>query len=387
MDQLQTSKRLGERIREARARLDLTQDQVAAHLAIPRSAVSDIEAGKREVSAAELVGLADLFGESLEQLLDVAERRADEDLMLRAATVATPARAQLEHWIRLCEEYQWLEGELGEGKERQSDLRPTQRTFSRFEDAQALADEERSRLALGQTPAHVLLGVLEERVGIKVLFLDLEGEISGASVSSSRFGPAILVNRAHTPGRRVFTLAHELFHLVARGPIVRLGQPPAWHVCDVWPNTEKKSRVEQLADRFAGRLLVPPDHFLERLRLMLRGDQQLDEVDLIEVARYFGVSVQAVFVQLALHKLVPWDLAVEGYRERVVQERIVQAAPEAGAEPERFRRLAIKAYRSERISRARLAELLGIAATEVDETLSRHGAGGTDRGFRVTLPR
>ena len=54
-------KRLGERLREARKYLGLKQEEVAAHLGIPRTALSDIENGQRRVEALELTGLAKLY--------------------------------------------------------------------------------------------------------------------------------------------------------------------------------------------------------------------------------------------------------------------------------------------------------------------------------------
>ena len=54
-------KRLGERLREARNYLGLKQEEVAAHLGIPRTALSDIENGQRRVEALELTGLAKLY--------------------------------------------------------------------------------------------------------------------------------------------------------------------------------------------------------------------------------------------------------------------------------------------------------------------------------------
>src|SRR4051812_29886639 len=95
-------KRLGERVKVARNRLELTQEQVAERLGVPRSAVSDIESGKRELSAAEVVSLALLFGESVESLLDIAEPgHGNEEVMFRAESIPTSARAQLETWMRL----------------------------------------------------------------------------------------------------------------------------------------------------------------------------------------------------------------------------------------------------------------------------------------------
>ena len=52
---------LAKRIREAREYLGFTQQQVSEVLSIPRSAISDIEKGKRRVTTEELKRLANLF--------------------------------------------------------------------------------------------------------------------------------------------------------------------------------------------------------------------------------------------------------------------------------------------------------------------------------------
>lgn len=57
---------LGAKLREAREYIGLKQDQVASHLGIPRTAVSEIEKGKRSVSALELKKLAHLYQRSVQ---------------------------------------------------------------------------------------------------------------------------------------------------------------------------------------------------------------------------------------------------------------------------------------------------------------------------------
>src|ERR1700722_3838375 len=52
---------LGERLREAREYVGLKQEDVAKTLGIPRSALSNIEAGTRKVDAIELARLAKLY--------------------------------------------------------------------------------------------------------------------------------------------------------------------------------------------------------------------------------------------------------------------------------------------------------------------------------------
>jgi transcriptional regulator with XRE-family HTH domain len=52
---------LGERLRIAREYVGLKQEEVARHLSIPRSALSNIEAGQRKVDALELTRMAKLY--------------------------------------------------------------------------------------------------------------------------------------------------------------------------------------------------------------------------------------------------------------------------------------------------------------------------------------
>ena len=52
---------LGERLRKAREYVGLKQEDVAQHLGIPRSALSNIEAGLRKVEVLELTRLAKLY--------------------------------------------------------------------------------------------------------------------------------------------------------------------------------------------------------------------------------------------------------------------------------------------------------------------------------------
>src|SRR5258708_15010053 len=52
---------LSERLKEAREYVGLKQDDVAKKLGIPRSALSNVEAGSRKVDAIELTQLAKLY--------------------------------------------------------------------------------------------------------------------------------------------------------------------------------------------------------------------------------------------------------------------------------------------------------------------------------------
>ncbi len=61
---------LHERLKEARTELHLSQDYVAKSLGIHRTAIVEIEAGKRKVSADELGKFSELFQIPADELLN-----------------------------------------------------------------------------------------------------------------------------------------------------------------------------------------------------------------------------------------------------------------------------------------------------------------------------
>ena len=79
---------LSERLKDVREYRGFSQEEVARHLGVPRSAVSLIESGSRRVSAAELSRLAKLYQTTMESLTG-HDREASEPesvrLLARAA--------------------------------------------------------------------------------------------------------------------------------------------------------------------------------------------------------------------------------------------------------------------------------------------------------------
>jgi transcriptional regulator with XRE-family HTH domain len=76
---------LGKRIKETREYVGLTQKQVAESLSVPRSAVSDVETGKRKVTAEELKKLANLLKHPVSHFLG-EEPELAEDVAVLART-------------------------------------------------------------------------------------------------------------------------------------------------------------------------------------------------------------------------------------------------------------------------------------------------------------
>ncbi|SRR6266566_2235405 len=70
--------RLGNRLRESREYLGLSQEFVAEHLGIPRASISAMENGKRKVSSLELKQLARIYKQPLSYFLGEDEFARDE---------------------------------------------------------------------------------------------------------------------------------------------------------------------------------------------------------------------------------------------------------------------------------------------------------------------
>ena len=84
---------LSERLKEAREYVGLKQDDVAKKLGIPRSALSNIEAGSRKVDAIELAQLAKLYQRPVAWFTGEDPNRTPNKMPKEVAHVARAAAA------------------------------------------------------------------------------------------------------------------------------------------------------------------------------------------------------------------------------------------------------------------------------------------------------
>ena len=92
--------KLGDRLREARHYVGLSQEDVAAILKVPRSAISEMENGQRRIEALELKRLAELYRQTVSYLTGdddaAADLPADVAHLARQASALSPEdRAEL----------------------------------------------------------------------------------------------------------------------------------------------------------------------------------------------------------------------------------------------------------------------------------------------------
>jgi len=103
-DANESRKLISSRLAIARNRAGLSQSQVAAKLNLPRPSVSEIEAGRRRVSAEELVKFADLYSVDMDWLAGRGANQADpirDKLYLAARNLAGLKEEDLEKVINL----------------------------------------------------------------------------------------------------------------------------------------------------------------------------------------------------------------------------------------------------------------------------------------------
>lgn len=92
------------RVRLARENAGLSQGQAAKHLTIPRPSLTEVEAGRRKVSAVELTTMAKLYGVSLAWLACEEDEATDPDrdrIELAAREIAGLKQADLENVLQL----------------------------------------------------------------------------------------------------------------------------------------------------------------------------------------------------------------------------------------------------------------------------------------------
>jgi transcriptional regulator with XRE-family HTH domain len=79
---------LGKRLKEAREYVGITQEDAANHLKVRRSAISEMEAGKRGVGALEMKSLANLYERPTSWFTGETEAHVPEDVAFLARTVS-----------------------------------------------------------------------------------------------------------------------------------------------------------------------------------------------------------------------------------------------------------------------------------------------------------
>lgn len=331
--------------------------------------LSSIEKGTRNVNANELISMARLYGRSLDYFFEA--QVPSEPVLLWRRTAGSDIRNEQQQFFVFLENYSRLENLLGLKRLWRDILNNLDRddfAENGFEACDKLGTDIHKHLDLGSRPACNLLNILENTLRFKVIHLGLGDGLSGASIVDSALGVGVLINANDPPWRRNFDLAHELFHIVT------------WNIFshEEIGDGSRKTKPEQYADSFAASLLLPKEHLLAALK-EIAVNKELKMVDIIELAKEFGVSSEAILWKLVNLKKIKKSqvqkiLADPKFRNL---DRDLRRGLHAEQQPEKFPHryvsLACRCLMEGKISRGLFAEYMEIDRSEIDDYLSATG--------------
>ncbi|MBI2939255.1 MAG: ImmA/IrrE family metallo-endopeptidase [Chloroflexi bacterium] len=365
---------IGARLQAARRALGLTQGEVGRQMGMATSTVSEIEAGKRSVTGAELHAFARLYHRPIAYFFEEAPQESPGfQYLFREADVQILDRSSIVTFHQLVRDYALIEELAGVAP------LPFPPDYSRFgfrteQDAETLAEMERGRLGLGDAPLKDLMDLLDSTVGIRTFLIPVQNQSwSGLVVRDNDGRPCIAVNAKEEAYRRNFSLAHEYAHVLVH--LARQGMPQAR--IDATIEIVQRSADEHFANAFASSFLMPRRAVLAQLETVLAANNgQFTDFDLVHLAMQFGVSGQTMSWRLVALRKLPRRVHEEYWKRRGTFKDLAQALGYEVEDgylepvlPARFRYLAIKAYEEARISLAKLAELLRVSYHGLHEKL------------------
>lgn len=341
---------LGRRIADARVEAGMTQADLAASIGLERTALVRIESGERKVSATELVAITGALDRPVdwfftESPVAVVSRRRD------------PAVGGFSRVLDRAVELAARDVAFLEGRHLLSSANrpPARKAPESFKDAEDLAREIRAHTGPPEGPLLDLQSVAES-LGLLGFSLALGPDAGDAAyVDVGRAGVAV-INGTADPGRRRFSLAHELGHHLtgdAYEPSPRLGA----------------SATERMFNAFAAYLLMPRSSVLS---IWDEFSAQPHRLAAIAVAVRFSVSWTA-----ACNQLRDLDLIDSRERERLLGNDLrrgelfefgerfaVELDPPSV--PPGYARAVVSAYRKGQLTAARTVELLHHSVDEAD---------------------
>lgn len=358
---------IGRRLQRARLAAGLSQAQVADALEIPRSAVSLIEAGRRSVSSVELAKLTRVYGKPASAFLFEPNEERVLEYFRTDSPVEERDRAVVSEAVEWCRYYAMLEDAVHGQPRFDLPTYPVPRGLA-IQQGAYLAEQERRRLGLGDASVPSMIDLLEHG-GVKVLLREFPpgSTVSGCYFFSPDVGPCVLINAADRASRQRWTAAHECGHF-----LVDRDELPG-EICD----TRRRNELfEMRANAFAAAFLLPEGGVDGALAGLGAERQRVEPEHAVHLMHDFGVSYEAVL----------WRLLNLGWISRDRREQLAVASPSALAaalgypeedpgasepQPERWRTIAIDAWRAGEISLGKLSELLDVPKTELRRVLTR----------------
>jgi len=329
---------IGERLKIARHTAGLSQRDLAKVAGISAMAISKYERDLDTPSSGVLLRLAQALGVKTEYFLRPVTVTVSAPAYRRRTSLPRKQErtivAQIQEWL---ERYLDVESFFGGPPDFEFPPDLDCRVAS-ADEVERVAIELRQGWNLGLAPIESLVEVLEDR-GIKVGLTEGHQDFDSLTFWVDGAIPVIVVKRGVPGDRQRFNLAHELGHLVLE--------------------LAEGIDEEAAAYRFAGAFLVPEP--VVRFELGNRR-QTLGLHELHLLKHKYSLSMQAWIYRAKNLGILSASAATRLFREFRQQgwhrkEPGDQIPPE---EPERMKRLVLRALAEDIVSRSRAAELLGM---------------------------
>jgi Zn-dependent peptidase ImmA (M78 family)/DNA-binding XRE family transcriptional regulator len=360
---------LGERLRIARARSGLTQDQAARAVDMARTTLVAIEKGERRIRPNELRSIAQLYSLSLNELLRDHAVQIDLEPRFRAMpeTLRSASASALLNDLAAAEVE--LERLLGRRPPR---VYPPERPIGPGDPEQQAEDaamELRHRLGRGLSPIKDLIAILEVELAIRVFIRPIEERsISGLFVFDETIGACILLNANHSADRRLQSAAHETGHFVGTR-----GKP------DVDSSAvDTNSREERFAKRFGFAFLMPAAAVRAMFADFVREHGRFSPRHLVLMAAHFGVAQEACCRRLEELGLLPartWEsMKARGFTGDVARKLLDEAGFATASSGNdqvtpRLWLLAAEAYDRGLVTEGQLSRMLRLPRVEIRRIL------------------
>ncbi len=369
---------IGENLASARSNSRLDQEDLANALGVSRAMISYWEAGSRRPNDRQLSALGRLLRTPIGVLLGTEDPPSSPDLasmLMRGADQDVPgdAHSGLQEFAEFLDTYADLADATGFSVRGMHESPFVSLAgYESGEDARRKAEEVRAHLRVGLGPIGDMDAICE-LLGITVyrapLGADLSRTVSGAFFNHSSVGFSILVNLDMTPGRRRFTVAHELAHALFHS------QNSRYTI-----STARKPPKERFADAFAGEFLMPTEGLRRVMEEQGFGPRVDDPSEVIHLQRFFNVSYVTALVRLRQAKSLTqanfenfqrvrpvlrarslgFEIGEEEYHPRPELWRLERFPP-------RFRRLLRQAVQQKVISVLSASAMTGLSIDEVAE--------------------
>ncbi|PXX09234.1 Zn-dependent peptidase ImmA (M78 family) [Mycolicibacterium moriokaense] len=261
--------------------------ELAESVGIDATALSKIENGRRAVKSVELGRIAKALRVSPLALLEPESLPGKMPLAARMSGATVAMGSAYERLVSFTELHEVL-AEHGIHSSSKLASVPSVVGAGWFEAAEALATWARGKLPLdgvdGDDRFAVLADHIQDELGIDVLVEPFPGDpLTGAAITDPAF-PLLFVNAEHPLPRSLFTLAHELGHVLAGhdGTSVTLDR-----------ELSGSTNEERTANAFAANFLMPE----ETVRAAVKGHGRT-ETALIDLAYHLGVSFETLIFRL-----------------------------------------------------------------------------------------